>query len=152
MPTDPTTNNTHALTEAERTTLAVAVHDTDVAGCACEPMYAAVERILAARADDAAAATDTACRCAPCPGRGNDGHGHTHCAECCMGTGVEAELDCPTHGYAPFNTAEDTGHDRDTVERVRALMDRAFIHAGENAIYVSDLRAALDGVDTDKDT
>jgi hypothetical protein len=37
------------LTEAERTDLAVAVHDTDAAGCSCEAAYAAVERILADR-------------------------------------------------------------------------------------------------------
>lgn len=40
------------------------------------------------------------CVCPPCPGRGNDGHGLSHCAECCMGTGVEADLDCPVHGWA----------------------------------------------------
>ncbi|WP_235738975.1 hypothetical protein [Nocardioides alcanivorans] len=38
------------------------------------------------------------CACPPCPGRGNDGHGLTHCAECCFGSGVEADMDCPTHG------------------------------------------------------
>jgi hypothetical protein len=38
------------------------------------------------------------CACPPCPGRGNDGHGMTHCAECCWGTRVEADLDCPVHG------------------------------------------------------
>lgn len=42
--------------------------------------------------------TEAACECPPCPGRGNDGHGLTHCAECCFGTGVEADLDCPIHG------------------------------------------------------
>lgn len=42
----------------------------------------------------------TECRCTPCPGRGNDGHGLTHCAECCFGSGVVAEIDCPTHGAA----------------------------------------------------
>lgn len=41
--------------------------------------------------------TSRECRCAPCPGRGNDGHGMTHCAECCFGTGVEAEAGCPEH-------------------------------------------------------
>lgn len=40
----------------------------------------------------------TTCECPPCPGRGNDGHGLTHCAECCFGTGVEADIDCPIHG------------------------------------------------------
>jgi hypothetical protein len=40
------------------------------------------------------------CECAPCPGRGNDGHGMTHCAECCFGSRVEADADCPTHGVA----------------------------------------------------
>lgn len=45
----------------------------------------------------ARAAGDT-CACPPCPGRGNDGHGMTHCAECCFGTGVVADLDCPEHG------------------------------------------------------
>lgn len=38
------------------------------------------------------------CGCPPCPGRGNDGHGMTHCAECCFGSGVEADLGCPIHG------------------------------------------------------
>lgn len=38
------------------------------------------------------------CACPPCPGRGNDGHGMTHCAECCFGSGVEADEDCPDHG------------------------------------------------------
>lgn len=36
--------------------------------------------------------------CPPCPGRGSDGHGMTHCAECCFGTGVEADPSCPVHG------------------------------------------------------
>lgn len=44
------------------------------------------------------------CACPPCPGRGNDGHGMTHCAECCFGTGVEADEDCPTHGRAAYAT------------------------------------------------
>lgn len=43
---------------------------------------------------------ERACACPPCPGRGNDGHGLTHCAECCFGTGVEADIDCPIHGEA----------------------------------------------------
>jgi len=41
-----------------------------------------------------------ACHCLPCPGRGYDGHGMNHCAECCFGTGVEADLACPVHGEA----------------------------------------------------
>lgn len=41
------------------------------------------------------------CKCPPCPGRGNDGHRMTHCAECCFGTGVEADPACPVHGYMP---------------------------------------------------
>lgn len=41
------------------------------------------------------------CHCPPCPGRGNDGHGLSHCAECCFGTGVEVDLDCPVHGLPP---------------------------------------------------
>lgn len=40
------------------------------------------------------------CDCPPCPGRGNDGHKMTHCAECCFGSGVEADIDCPVHGAA----------------------------------------------------
>lgn len=40
------------------------------------------------------------CPCPPCPGRGNDGHGMTHCAECCFGSGVVADEDCPKHGRA----------------------------------------------------
>ena len=43
--------------------------------------------------------TPAGCKCPPCPGRGNDGHGMTHCAECCFGTGVEADPECPIHGY-----------------------------------------------------
>lgn len=39
------------------------------------------------------------CECPPCPGRGNDGHGLSHCAECCYGTGVVADIDCPIHGH-----------------------------------------------------
>ena len=38
------------------------------------------------------------CDCPPCPGRGNDGHGLSHCAECCFGSGVEADIDCLVHG------------------------------------------------------
>lgn len=45
--------------------------------------------------------TRQACDCQPCPGRGNDGHGLTHCAECCFGSGVEADIDCPIHGEEP---------------------------------------------------
>jgi hypothetical protein len=41
---------------------------------------------------------ETGCHCDPCPGRGNDGHGMEHCAECCFGTGVVADIDCPIHG------------------------------------------------------
>lgn len=44
------------------------------------------------------AENDAGCHCLPCPGRGNDGHGLTHCAECCFGTGVEADTECPIHG------------------------------------------------------
>ena len=52
----------------------------------------------------AALAALTACACPPCPGRGNDGHGMEHCAECCFGSGVEADVDCPTHGTAALIT------------------------------------------------
>lgn len=48
------------------------------------------------------------CRCEPCPGRGNDGHGMTHCAECCFGTGVVADIDCPIHGD-PAKAEPETG-------------------------------------------
>jgi hypothetical protein len=44
------------------------------------------------------AENDAGCQCPPCPGRGNDGHRMTHCAECCFGSGVEADIDCLTHG------------------------------------------------------
>lgn len=30
----------------------------------------------------------------------------THCAECCFGTGVDAEIDCPAHGLNPDLEAE----------------------------------------------
>lgn len=52
-----------------------------------------------AAVDEAARVRGAACECPPCPGRGNDGHRMTHCAECCFGTGVEADPACPTHGY-----------------------------------------------------
>ena len=45
------------------------------------------------------------CECPPCPGRGNDGHGLTHCAECCYGSGVEADPGCPIHGEAALARA-----------------------------------------------
>jgi len=55
--------------------------------------------------------------CPPCPGRGTDGHGMTHCAECCWGTGVEADLECPVHGDLPtfclFCRCDDALHDAD---------------------------------------
>lgn len=38
------------------------------------------------------------CQCPPCPGKGIDGNGLNHCAECCWGTRVVADIDCPTHG------------------------------------------------------
>ena len=44
----------------------------------------------------------TECRCLPCPGRGTDGHGMEHCAECCWGTRVVAEPDCPEHGEVRY--------------------------------------------------
>lgn len=50
---------------------------------------------------------ETPCECPPCPGRGNDGHGLTHCAECCFGTGVEADMDCQTHGLAAYRSSYD---------------------------------------------
>lgn len=56
-------------------------------------VLAAVAEALPAKA----VAGDT-CVCPPCPGRGTDGHGVNHCAECCWGTGVEADMDCPIHG------------------------------------------------------
>lgn len=48
------------------------------------------------------------CDCPPCPGRGHDGHGTTHCAECCFGTLVEADLDCPVHGDGLVNPPAST--------------------------------------------
>ena len=48
----------------------------------------------------------SSCECPPCPGRGNDGHVLTHCAECCMGTGVEADLTCPIHGDPSVTATE----------------------------------------------
>ena len=44
-----------------------------------------------------------ACACPPCPGRGHDGHGLSHCAECCFGSGVIADEDCPMHGRAALD-------------------------------------------------
>lgn len=52
----------------------------------------------AATMDGDFVASFVGCDCPPCPGRGNDGHGMTHCAECCFGSGVEADIDCPIHG------------------------------------------------------
>ena len=56
--------------------------------------------------------TEEGCHCPPCPGRGNDGHGLTHCAECCFGSGVEADEDCPVHGRAPAPVGSDEGSDQ----------------------------------------
>lgn len=50
------------------------------------------------RALDGATQDARTCHCPPCPGRGTDGHGMTHCAECCFGSGVEADEGCPVHG------------------------------------------------------
>jgi len=52
----------------------------------------------------ACACIAASCECPPCPGRGNDGHGLTHCAECCMGAAVDADLSCPRHGSPPPTT------------------------------------------------
>ena len=52
----------------------------------------------------------SACECPPCPGRGNDGHGMTHCAECCFGTGVEADITCPYHGDPYDQPVQIQGH------------------------------------------
>lgn len=69
-----------------------------------------VREVIAAHTPDAAtdpapglqaggdAASGECVGCPPCPGRGSDGHGMTHCAECCFGTGVEADPSCPVHG------------------------------------------------------
>lgn len=46
--------------------------------------------------------TPVECGCPPCPGRGSDGHGMTHCAECCFGTGVISDIDCPIHGEKAY--------------------------------------------------
>ena len=54
--------------------------------------------------------SDIGCKCPPCPGRGNDGHGMTHCAECCFGTHVEAEPDCPVHGVVVVQCRYDPPH------------------------------------------
>lgn len=62
-------------------------------------MSSGFENFLAGVAQKAHYRRDEAeCICPPCPGRGNDGHGMTHCAECCFGTGVEVDWDCPIHG------------------------------------------------------
>lgn len=58
------------------------------------------------------------CGCPPCPGRGNDGHGMTHCAEYCFGTGVEADLDCPTHGMSADERVALTEGERDLLDDV----------------------------------
>lgn len=57
---------------------------------------------------------DGECACPPCPGRGNDGHGMTHCAECCFGSRVVADIDCPIHGETePVDQAD---YDRDVID------------------------------------
>lgn len=57
--------------------------------------------------------------CPPCTGRGNEGHGMSHCAECCFGSGVEAEYGCPVHNPTtpPADTAS-TGADVEALARV----------------------------------
>lgn len=57
----------------------------------------------------------TGCFCPPCPGRGTDGHGMEHCAECCFGTGVEADLSCPVHGLHINNQS---GSDYNLAEQI----------------------------------
>lgn len=52
----------------------------------------------ATRPQDLRLAWSSTCSCPPCPGCGNDGHGLTHCAECCFGTGVLGDPECPRHG------------------------------------------------------
>lgn len=101
-----------------------AAHDAEVRRQALGPVWAALTRggqtpavrvrdamrvIEDARVDAADPTAHDGCDCPPCPGRGNDGHGMTHCAECCFGTGVEADPDCPTHGE---RAADPTAHDR----------------------------------------
>ena len=56
---------------------------------------------------DLRAALSPTCECPPCPGRGNDGHGLTHCAECCVGSGVEADPECPKHGASPTDQTKE---------------------------------------------
>lgn len=63
---------------------------------------------------------DDGCECLPCPGRGNGGHGMTHCAECCFGTGVEADIDCPIHGLD--HDAPTPAHDRLALEFMDAAL------------------------------
>lgn len=55
------------------------------------------------------------CACPSCPGRGTDGHGMEHCAECCFGSGVEADPACPTHGEATY--VEPDVSERDTKKK-----------------------------------
>lgn len=84
---------------------------------------------------------DAGCQCPPCPGRGNDGHGMTHCAECCFGTGVEADPGCPVHG-------EDAGERVGLSEQVATLIMQAMRDAGRlGGISVwTDWQAAADAV------
>ena len=83
-------------------------------------LFAAVESIIADRLS--AAGVTPGCECPPCPGRGNDGHGLTHCAECCFGSMVEADEDCPKHGRAAVERAAG-------VTEARAENDRS-LHQG----------------------
>ena len=79
--------------------------------------------------------TERACICPPCPGRGIDGHGMTHCAECCWGTGVEADITCPEHGD-PYYCAPPN-------DRLLAALERAARETGWTADELTDALAIL---------
>jgi len=79
--------------------------------------------------------TERACICPPCPGRGIDGHGMTHCAECCWGTGVEADITCPEHGD-PYYCAPPN-------DRLLAALERAARETGWTANELTDALAIL---------
>lgn len=92
------------------------------------------------------------CQCPPCPGRGNDGHRMSHCAECCFGTGVEADPGCPVHGEDAVEQEAQQQDDalREQVAAVAVVLEkdeqrwRAFAQEDQPGFVLRrDVRAAL---------
>jgi hypothetical protein len=103
----PVKDDGEAWTSADERTAIVAKARAEQAAADRERVEAVLDGPTIDGADRArlrAALVSFSCDCPPCPGRGNDGHGLTHCAECCFGSGVEADPDCPTHGRAALDS------------------------------------------------